>query len=89
MTFEGDASRSSFMKAHTVEESVSIAQAFDPEPVAYANGSPLHQAASAVDWEHERIAVRAYERFLARGEQHGDDLRDWLDAEREIRGSRP
>jgi hypothetical protein len=32
----------------------------------------------------EAIARRAYELFLARGEQHGHDLDDWLQAEREF-----
>ena len=30
------------------------------------------------------IACRAYELFLARGAQHGRDLDDWLQAEREL-----
>jgi len=32
----------------------------------------------------ERIAFRAYERFLDRGGHHGHDLTDWLAAEREV-----
>jgi hypothetical protein len=32
----------------------------------------------------EEIRFRAYEIFLARGEQEGNDLDDWLQAEREI-----
>ena len=32
----------------------------------------------------EAIALRAYELFLARGGQHGGDLEDWLQAEREL-----
>lgn len=31
-----------------------------------------------------RIAARAYALFLARGAQHGDDLADWFQAEREV-----
>ena len=34
--------------------------------------------------EHEKIARRAYELFLARGAEHGSALQDWLDAEREL-----
>lgn len=30
------------------------------------------------------IAARAYERFIERGREHGHDLEDWLEAEREI-----
>jgi hypothetical protein len=32
----------------------------------------------------ERIAARAYELYEARGGEHGQDLADWLQAEREI-----
>jgi hypothetical protein len=36
----------------------------------------------------ETIRLRAYELFLARGATHGNDLADWLNAERELRGAR-
>jgi hypothetical protein len=36
----------------------------------------------------ETIRVRAYELFLGRGGAHGDDLADWLEAERELLGAR-
>jgi DUF2934 family protein len=32
----------------------------------------------------EAIARRAHELFLERGSQHGHDLEDWLQAEREL-----
>jgi hypothetical protein len=32
----------------------------------------------------ELIAMRAYERYAARGYTHGHDVEDWLAAEREI-----
>jgi hypothetical protein len=35
----------------------------------------------------DRIAMRAYELFLARGGADGRDFDDWLAAEREISGS--
>ena len=35
----------------------------------------------------ERIRLRAYELFEARGREHGRDLDDWLQAEAEIIGS--
>ncbi len=37
---------------------------------------------------HEQIAARAYELFLARGGQHGDDLADWFQAEAAVLGTR-
>jgi hypothetical protein len=33
----------------------------------------------------EQIARRAYELFAARGGEHGHDVEDWLQAERELR----
>jgi Protein of unknown function (DUF2934) len=37
--------------------------------------------------EHD-IARRAYDLYLARDHEHGHDLDDWLQAERELRDSR-
>jgi hypothetical protein len=34
---------------------------------------------------HEKIAQRAYEKWVKRGRPHGTDMQDWLDAERELR----
>lgn len=34
---------------------------------------------------HEEISACAYELFLTRGGQHGDDLADWFRAEMELR----
>jgi len=36
---------------------------------------------------HDEIARRAYDGYLARGGEHGHDLDDWLQAERELSGS--
>lgn len=33
---------------------------------------------------NDEIAVRAYELFIARGEAPGNDVDDWLQAEREL-----
>ena len=32
----------------------------------------------------DAVASRAYERFLERGSEHGHDVDDWLEAEREL-----
>jgi hypothetical protein len=34
---------------------------------------------------HDEIARRAFEIFLTRGGNHGSDLEDWLQAEKEVR----
>jgi hypothetical protein len=39
--------------------------------------------------ETDAIARRAYERFEQRGREHGHDVEDWLDAERELHARRP
>jgi hypothetical protein len=36
------------------------------------------------DQRHERIAARAFELYQARGGEHGQDLADWLQAERQV-----
>lgn len=33
---------------------------------------------------HEQTARRAHARFVARGGEHGHDVDDWLEAEREL-----
>ena len=34
---------------------------------------------------HDKIAMRAYEKWCKRGRPQGSDQQDWLDAERELR----
>lgn len=38
---------------------------------------------------NQMIAMKAYERFVSRGGEHGHDLDDWLAAESEVNGDRP
>ena len=39
----------------------------------------------AIEPTHDDITRRAYQLFEDRGGEHGDDLKDWLQAERELR----
>jgi DUF2934 family protein len=39
---------------------------------------------SKSDWEHERIARRAYELYEQRGRQEGQDVQDWLKAQQQL-----
>jgi hypothetical protein len=34
---------------------------------------------------HEKIAMRAYEKWCKRGRPHGTDKQDWMEAEAELR----
>jgi hypothetical protein len=34
---------------------------------------------------HEKIAMRAYEKWCKRGQPHGTDKQDWMEAEAELR----
>jgi hypothetical protein len=40
-----------------------------------------------VNGMYEDVSRRAYELFLSRGAQHGRDLDDWLEAERQLRSN--
>lgn len=50
-----------------------------------ADPSPKALTDSAANVTEHDIARRAYELFLARDGEHGHDLDDWLQAEREFR----
>jgi uncharacterized membrane protein YtjA (UPF0391 family) len=41
---------------------------------------------SKAGWDYERIARRAYELYLQRGQQGGRDLEDWVKAEQQLAG---
>jgi hypothetical protein len=34
---------------------------------------------------HEKIAMRAYEKWIKRGRPHGSDVQDWVEAENELK----
>jgi len=46
--------------------------------------APKQVRAADVVLDHEAIAKRAYERYLARGASHGGDMDDWLAAEHDL-----
>src|SRR5262249_49766020 len=50
--------------------------------VAPPLASPAHATPSV---SHDRIALRAYEKWCLRGYPPGTDLKDWLEAEAELR----
>lgn len=47
---------------------------------------PTTQPATShrVQVPHERIAQRAYEKWMKRGCPHGTDMQDWIEAEKEL-----
>lgn len=47
--------------------------------------SMMHAQAAADGPNQDQIARRAYELFIDRGGEHGHDMEDWLQAERELR----
>lgn len=60
------------------------------EPVTVATGESSEvEGSDAEDRSRSRdsIAERAYRRFEERGGQHGRDVDDWLEAERELERS--
>jgi hypothetical protein len=61
----------------------------DTQPVTIGAGpAGVGNRVEGVDqmsaYESERVAKRAYERFEERGGEHGRDMEDWLEAEREL-----
>jgi hypothetical protein len=47
---------------------------------------PLGQpVGSTLKIPQEKIAQRAYEKWVKRGRMHGHDLQDWMEAESELR----
>src|SRR2546423_8419952 len=77
----------------TVREALEGAQTEDTSMKnEAAQAAPLEDApstanggASDSDPLTSAIQLQAYELFLSRGERHGDDLADWLEAERLVR----
>jgi hypothetical protein len=63
----------------------------EPQEAEASTGEPLDDA-SAVNTENgpgesapnDSVEGRAYRRFQERGGEHGRDVEDWLEAEREL-----
>jgi hypothetical protein len=55
--------------------------------VVRGDAAPNEQEDNTLD-AAEAIRARAYELYLQRGEREGDDVNDWLEAEREYRERR-
>ena len=53
-----------------------------PMPVTESKAAPVNQPVQVSETD---IARRAYEIYCERGRQHGRELDDWLQAERELR----
>ena len=47
-------------------------------PTAQPAGKP-------VPIPHEKVAMRAYQKWVQRGCTHGHDMQDWVEAEKELR----
>jgi hypothetical protein len=45
---------------------------------------PVGPSAASLKIPHEKIAMRAYEKWCKRGQPHGTHMQDWLEAEREL-----
>lgn len=45
---------------------------------------PMSQPGTQIKVPHEKIAMRAYEKWVKRGRPDGTHMQDWLEAEREL-----
>ena len=61
-----------------------MATARIPRKKSVSKSNVIRMPAAIAAPRDEDIARRAYEIFLTRGAEHGRDLEDWLEAEREI-----
>ena len=48
------------------------------------DGEPIPTDADRPPTRDERVRAAAYRRFVARGGENGNDVEDWLEAEREV-----
>ena len=64
----------------STQQSIQDGKAHPPEPSS--------QSRQVTPPAHEDIALRAYEKFVERGEGPGDDVSDWLLAEQELKSKR-
>jgi len=56
-------------------------------PETETTGAGFQMTAGATASSEEEIRQKAYEIFLSRGDGGGDDVSDWLEAERQVRGA--
>lgn len=61
------------------------ATAMSPTATSMPATQPTTSTAPAMMIPKEKIAMRAYEKWLKRGCKHGQDQQDWIEAEKEIR----
>ena len=47
--------------------------------------SPQQQQGTHMSIPREKIAMRAYEKWCKRGQHHGSDKQDWVEAETELK----
>ncbi|MBI3604557.1 MAG: DUF2934 domain-containing protein [Nitrospirae bacterium] len=70
------------MKKPTVKKMLPTEKRSSPEPGIELHNIDLHK--NDPQSLRERISESAYDLFLKRGAVHGNDLSDWLEAERMV-----
>ena len=53
------------------------------QPQVQSSSTTSHSATTTIP--HEKIAMRAYEKWVKRGRPAGTDVQDWIEAEAELR----
>jgi hypothetical protein len=62
----------------------------DPRSSETSANDDSGQGNRSPNLDRDRVAQKAYDRYLSRGGAHGDDVDDWLQAEQElIRNEKP
>jgi hypothetical protein len=63
------------------------ARTVSTEAVAKASDRPTKQLSAVAAVTDDAVAHRAYDLYVARGQEDGHDIDDWLQAERELRSA--
>ena len=69
------------------EQGFTMTRAKTDERTATADDRAPKSLAQSAPVTNSDIACRAYDRYLARGCEHGYDVEDWLQAERALTGA--
>jgi hypothetical protein len=53
-------------------------------PQTASGDTPAYSSSATGGYDRDRVASRAYELYMARGAEDGNDMDDWFTAEREV-----
>ena len=76
------------MPKKSADAPASLGSSPSRSPRARAADTARGGSTGNIELNHNEIAEAAYQRYLGRGGAHGQDVDDWMEAERELRSRR-